>query len=136
MKNILVKKLLIMGKVIIELSKYKSAKSLIFTGRPQGEEVRKLLNLDELDKSNDTVVFVIPDDTISFNPSFYLGLLFPSYKKLKPEGFDLKYSFEINSDNPDIVRVINKDLIDGKRNAINSLENPNSGFSSFFKTKK
>lgn len=125
-----------MDKVIIELSKYKSSKSLIYTGRPQGEEVRRVLNLDELDKSKNSVVFVIPEDTISFNPSFYLGLLFPSYKKLNPEGFDLKYSFKINSDNEDVIRVINKDLIDGKRNAINSLETPNSGLSSFFKSKK
>ncbi|MFV8379319.1 hypothetical protein [Flavobacterium sp. LB3R33] len=125
-----------MSKITIELSKYKNSKSSIFTGRPQGEEVRKILDLDELDKSENEVEFVIPDDTLSFNPSFYLGLLFPSYKKLKPEGFDLKYSFIVNSDNPDIVRVINKDLIDGKRNAINSLESPNSGFGSFFKSKK
>jgi hypothetical protein len=125
-----------MNKIIIELSKYKNAKSSIFTGRPQGEEVRKILNLDDLDKSDDKIEFIIPDDTLSFNPSFYLGLLFPSYKKLRPEGFDLKYSFIVNSDNIDIVRVINKDLLDGKRNAINSLESPNSGFASFFKPKK
>ena len=122
-----------MGKVIIELSKYKSPKSLIFTGRPQGEEVRKLLNLDELDKLKDTVVFVIPDDTISFNPSFYLGLLFPSYQNLGIEQFDRKYSFQIISNNTEIVKVINADLLDGKRSALNSLKKTSNIFGTFFK---
>lgn len=125
-----------MKTVNIDLSKYKSSKSSIFTGRPQGEEVRKLLKLDEIDKNTDKIIFEIPDNTISFNPSFYLGLLFDSYVKLKLDGFDNKYSFIINSNNPDVLRVINKDLVDGRRNAINSLTEPNTGFGSFFNFKK
>ncbi|WP_456313544.1 hypothetical protein [Pseudomonas shirazensis] len=120
----------------IDLSKYKSSKSSIFTGRPQGEEVRKLLKLDDIDKNEEEVVFEIPDNTISFNPSFYLGLLFESYKQLGPEKFERKYSFFINSDNKDVLKVVEKDLMDGRRNAINSLEEPNSGFASFFNFKR
>jgi len=55
---------------------------------------------------------------------------------LKLDGFDNKYSFIINSSNPDVLRVINKDLVDGRRNAINSLAEPNTGFGSFFNFKK
>ena len=125
-----------MKTINIDLSNYKSSKSSIFTGRPQGEDVRKKLNLDKYDNSNDCVVFEIPDNTISFNPSFYLGLLFDSYKKLKLDEFEKKYSFKIKSNNEDILRVLNKDLADGKRNAINSLEVPNSGLGSFFNFNK
>jgi hypothetical protein len=125
-----------MKTVNIDLSKYKSSKSSIFTGRPQGEEVRKLLKLDDFDKNSDKIVFIIPDNTISFNPSFYLGLLFDSYVNLKLGGYDNKYSFIVNSNNPDVLRVINKDLVDGRRNAINSLAEPNSGLGSFFNFKK
>ena len=120
----------------IDLSKYKSSKSSIFTGRPQGEEVRQLLKLDEIDRTEEIIIFEIPDNTISFNPSFYLGLLFESYENLGPEKFNKKYSFIINSKNEDVLKVIEKDLMDGRRNAINSLDEPNTGFASFFKFKK
>ena len=129
--NILLKRLKVK---IIKLDKFKPLNIPIFTGRPQGEAVRNELGLDSCDiDKNCKINFIIPGDIISFNPSFYLGLFIKSYKKLNLNGFDEKYSFEIDSTDEDVKRVILKDLEDGKRNAINSLENPNSSFSSFFK---
>lgn len=119
---------------IIDLQKFKPSRVPIFTGRPQGEAVRLELKLDEMDtKLNTKIKFKIPGDILSFNPSFYLGLFFKSYKKLNLHGFDEKYSFEIDSTDEDVIRVITKDLDDGKRNAINSLNNPSSSFGGFFK---
>lgn len=116
----------------IDLSKYKSSKSNLFTGRPQGQDVREKLGLDELEKSESEIVFEIPDDVNGFNPSFYLGLLFKSYKNLGIKGFEEKYKFVIKSDNPHIIAILTRDLADAKRNAINSIENP-SIFGSFLK---
>lgn len=123
-----------METIKIDLNSYKSDKSSVFTGRPQGKSVREKLNLDKYDKDkNKNVVFTIPDNTSSFNPSFYLGLLFPSYEALGIDKFDEKYSFEILTDNDEITKVINSDLLDGKRSAINSMKNSSNIFGNFFK---
>jgi hypothetical protein len=118
----------------IDLNSYKSEKSSVFTGRPQGKSVREKLNLDKYDKDKNTnIVFTIPDNTSSFNPSFYLGLLFQSYETLGIDKFDEKYSFEILTDNDEITKVINSDLLDGKRSAINSMKKASNIFGNFFK---
>ena len=123
-----------MEVIKIDLNLFKSDKSSVFTGRPQGKAVREKLNLDKYD--NDVsiqVVITIPENTSSFNPSFYLGLLFPSYQNLGIEQFDRKYSFQIISNNTEIVKVINADLLDGKRSALNSLKKTSNIFGTFFK---
>lgn len=116
---------MVIDKRDIDLTKYRGNKSSVFTGRPQGYDVRKELNLDAEDTSEDVVVFTIPEGTTSFNPSFYLGLLFDSYKKLGLEGFHSKYSFNIQANNPAIKRVLQKNLEDANRSAINSLNRKN-----------
>jgi hypothetical protein len=94
----------------------------IFTGRPQGEEARKTIGLDNYDNEKDVAFqFAIPANTTSFNPSFYLGLLYDSYEKLGLEGFEKRYSFKILVEDERAKKVINDDLLDGRRNAINSL---------------
>ena len=108
--------------MLVELAKYKSSKSNLFTGRPQGKQVRDLLELDKKEKSEKEITFLIPGDINGFNPSFYLGLFFQSYKNLGVEGFEKLFKFIIDSDNQDLVKIINKDLADGRRNAINSLD--------------
>ena len=66
--------------------------STTFTGRPQGMQLRDTLKLDALDTDSNSYIIRIPEGTSSFNPSFYLGLFFPSIKKLKGiEGFKNKY---------------------------------------------
>lgn len=116
----------------IKLSEFKNPKARLFTGRPQGQDVRRKLDLDKIDNTkNIKVIFVVPGDVVSFTPSFYLGLLFPSYKALKKEGFEGKYFFEIDSSDNQIVKLLNNDLEDGKRSALNSLESNSSIFDIF-----
>lgn len=119
----------------INLGEYKSGKSTIFTGRPQGTAVREKLGLDNIDKSNEDVIFIIPEDTTSFNPSFYLGLLFKSFKRLGIDKFDKKYIFEINTSDPATKKVLMNNLEDGKRYAINSLQS-SGGFNHLFNKNK
>ena len=119
----------------IDLTKFRGNRSSIFTGRPQGLIARGELKLDDIDKKSDVeITFTIPESTTSFNPSFYLGLLYESFVKLGVQGFDSKYNFEILTADPETVKVIQKNLEDGKRNAINEL-NRNTGLWQFIKKK-
>lgn len=93
----------------------------MFTGRPQGESARRDLSLSEKDKKKEEVILVIPQGTTSFNPSFYLGLLFESIKHHGVDKFEEYYKFEIEDDNEVIRKILWEDLSDGKRNAINTL---------------
>lgn len=111
-----------MERKIFELLRFRGNRSSLFTGRPQGEQSRIDLELDKYDKSNEYVEFVIPKGTSSFNPSFYLGLLYDSLKKLGLENFEQKYTFRIEDDNPEIVKVLKNNLEDGKRYALNEIE--------------
>jgi hypothetical protein len=124
-----------METVEFNLNKYRGPKSTLYTGRPQGEAARKDLGLDQFDSSPKRAVFVIPRGTTSFNPSFYLGLLFESFSKLGLGKFEEKYVFRFEDENPNVVAVLEENLNDGKRNAINTLNN-NTGFSRFIKNKK
>jgi len=120
---------------IIDLTKFRGNKSSIFTGRPQGLAARIELKLDDFDNNkNVEIVFRISEGTTSFNPSFYLGMLYPSFEKLGVHNFDIKYKFDIPIKDPETVRVIQKNLDDGKRNAINELTNK-TGLWQFIKKK-
>ena len=123
---------MIAEKESISLAQFRGNKSTLFTGRPQGEEARKKLKLDEFDKIDVEVELLIPDDTTSFNPSFYLGLLFDSIKKLGVENFSKKYHLVLESDDIDTISVLKSNLDDGMRNAINTIEQ-RTGLSKFFK---
>lgn len=116
----------------INLHKYRGNKSTVFTGRPQGEEARKELLLDELDKVDTLITLIIPENTTSFNPSFFLGLLYESIKTLGIDKFEDKYKFQINDDNQIVKNIILSDIQDGKRSAINSIMGK-SGFDRFLK---
>ena len=71
--------------------------STSFSGRPEGEDVRKKLKFDKLDKDHYKYVIIMPPDTTTFNPSFYLGLLFESIKTLGMEKFKEKYVISIDN---------------------------------------
>ena len=100
-------------------------KSFSFSGRPNGIEVRKELNLDEKDKDHFTYKIELPSDTTSFNPSFYLGLFFDSIVTLKGiESFKEKYHIDIKSINKDFQTVIEENLQECSRKAYNEYINP------------
>lgn len=108
----------------INLIKYRGDRSSLFTGRTQGEDARKDLALNQFDEDIEKqVIFIIPEGTTSFNPSFYLGLLYDSYKKLGIDNFSKKYSFRIESDDSSTIKVVQDNLNDGERNALNELNN-------------
>lgn len=122
-----------METVKIDLLKYRGKDSSLFTGRPQGESARNELKLDQLDNKVDAIIELkIPTGTTSFNPSFYLGLLFKSVKSLGIEKFDLQYKFTIEENSEVIKKVITEDLNDGRRHAINSMSG-NMGLNKFLK---
>lgn len=120
-----------MEKVKVSLIKYRGSNSTMFTGRPQGEEVRETLNLDTLDNDDTIVVLEIPEGTTSFNPSFFLGLLFDSISNLGIERFEQKYKFDFSLVDSDFKEIIEDDIEEGMRHAKNSI-NPNFGLESFF----
>jgi hypothetical protein len=105
----------------ISLLKYRGDHSSLYTGRPQGLETRKELELDKNDNAKNQVTFIIPKGTTSFNPSFFLGLLFDSIRNLGIEDFDKYYNFEIEETEPSIIKVLKENLEDAKRNAKNAL---------------
>ncbi|SDL72189.1 hypothetical protein SAMN04488034_10917 [Salinimicrobium catena] len=121
--------------MIIDLGKYKSFKSSLFTGRPQGEAARKEMNLDDLDKQDQLVVVKIPAGTSSINPSFFLGLFFPSIKYLGLKKFEEKYSFAFEDENSTVRTILRGHIEDALRNASNTLSKKNS-FSVFLNRKK
>ena len=118
----------------INILKYRGNKSSLFTGRPQGVTARKELKLTDKDKDNNKYGFIIPKGTTSFNPSFFLGLLFESIKTLGIEKFQNKYSFEYEDENIEIKTNINENIEDGIRNAKNSIQG-NTSFFNLFKNK-
>ena len=126
---------MVMTQKKFDLSKYRGNGSSLFTGRPQGQAARADLKLDDLDKNEDLeVTFTIPEGTTSFNPSFYLGFLYNSYKNLGEDAFAEKYKFEVQSNDALTKKVIEQNLEDGNRNAINEL-NKKTGLRQFL-TKK
>jgi len=70
---------------IIELTKNHRGgiKSTSFSWRTEGKCVRKELSIDDkYDGMDGPFKVIIPSDTTSFNPSFFLGLFYESVKKL------------------------------------------------------
>ncbi|WP_432712709.1 hypothetical protein [Pedobacter sp.] len=112
------------------LKEYRPPNSFAFIGRTQGELARKNLNLDSLDKTKESIELIVPKDTTSFNPSFFLGLLYNSISKLGVSDFRKKYSFVYETESASLKDILRKNIEDGIRNATNSLNNK-SGLSVF-----
>lgn len=72
-------------------------KELSFAGRKEGQLLREVLSLNQKDYDEYRYVFVIPENTTSFDSSFYLGLLFDSVKKLGWDKFAQKYRFNLDN---------------------------------------
>jgi len=68
--------------------------SKVFSGRDRGRLLRKELDVDALDLSDERVEVSIPMDTFGVNQSFFLGLFAKSVGRLGAEGFEAKYKFE------------------------------------------
>ncbi len=110
----------------INLRTFRPSIGTSYSGRPQGLEVRKDIDLDKIDNSDEEVEILIPSDTSSFNPSFFLGLFFKSISKLGVQNFKNKYKIKFETESKVLIDILNKDIEDGFRNAINTLENKNA----------
>lgn len=82
-----------MKEVMFDLEKYRSKNSKVFTGRDKGKYVRETSKFDDLEKNSDKVIFIIPEDLFSINPSFLEELLINVVSKLGKERFLKKYEF-------------------------------------------
>ena len=82
-----------MKEATFRLSDYRAKGSKIFTGRDKGKYVRKESKFDKLEKDNDRIKFIIPDNLYSINPSFFEELLINVVVKLGKEKFLEKYEF-------------------------------------------
>lgn len=110
---------------IIELKpefRGRSAQGTSFTGRPEGYSVRSKLKLSELDKDMESYSIQMPADTTTFNPSFYLGLLYESIKTLGWKKFKEKYSFDLSNMSSSLRVEILRNLEDCERKAQNEIE--------------
>lgn len=113
-----------MNNIKIELTKEHrgSPKSTTFSGRLEGRQVREKLNLDNIDSGNANVTITIPNDTTSFNPSFFLGLFFDSVKKSgSVESFKRKFVFDLSNFDAELKNYINQDIDDCFRRCDNEL---------------
>jgi hypothetical protein len=101
-----------MEKQSIDLAKYRSDNSRVYSGRPRGRLVRKELKLINLDKDTQIYEFTIPLDTFSLNTSFFLGLFGDSVRSLGEIGFRNKYLF------PGIKESIRRNIDSGIERAL------------------
>ncbi len=98
---------------IIELKDYIEDRKII-SGRKNGIEIREKLKIEDLENNNDIIEIIIPDDILSFNSSYFLGMLGKSVRKYKSkEAFLKKYTFKCN----DIVKM---NIDDGILDALNN----------------
>lgn len=80
---------------VLNLEQYRTRSNHVFSGRPRGEEVRKVACLDVEDGSDGVVQVQIPEDVWSMNASFFLGLFGPSVQHFQSsKEFFQKYKFQ------------------------------------------
>ena len=80
--------------MLINLGSFQQKDSLVFSGRPNGESVRKELELDKYDKTDVTFEIIIPEDTLSVNTSFFLGLFGDSVRAMGKDIFKKRFQFK------------------------------------------
>jgi hypothetical protein len=87
---------------IIDLEKYRTKGSKVFTGRDRGISVRNDSKIDELSIGDEKIKILIPLDIMSINPSFLEEFLSNVVLRLGKEGFHNKFSFCSESTRYDI----------------------------------
>lgn len=109
----------------IKLTKaHRGPNSTMFTGRPQGSQVREELNLNQYDKDEEEYEVSIPEGTTSFNPSFYLGLFYESIRNLGGiDKFHEKYKITYEDKDPEVIDCLKEDIADNERQALIEYKN-------------
>ena len=78
----------------IDLINFLPKETLVYSGRPNGQAARKQYKVDSIDKNDECYEVLIPKETLSFNPSFFLGMFGDSIRTLRKEKFNEKYVFK------------------------------------------
>lgn len=83
----------------IDLEKFRTPGSKVFTGRDRGLEVRNQSKIDEIESiTDDAITIIIPKDIRSINPSFLEEFLFKVVKKIGKENFYRRFKFQNESE--------------------------------------
>lgn len=79
----------------------------VFTGREDGEQLRKRWLLDSRDQISEPVIVQIPDTMYTISALFFIGLFADSLRKLGRDGFKAKYKFVGSSQVDTLIEVLN-----------------------------
>lgn len=111
----------------IDMIKYRGNSSPSYTGRSEGLSARKDANLDIFDKDNKRYIFLIPEGTTAFNPSFFLGFFFNSIKAMGVDKFRRKYIIKIMEEDEELKRHLKIDISEGIRHSVNQINSKTTG---------
>ncbi|MGL5356290.1 MAG: hypothetical protein ACRDAQ_07075 [Cetobacterium sp.] len=100
-----------------------SSESDYLNGRPEGEDARKNLKLDEKDKKDEKIEIFISNKLIGINISFFLGLFSKSIVKYKEKEFYEHYKFLY--EDKETEKLVKKDIENGVKEALSHI-NPES----------
>jgi hypothetical protein len=83
----------------VDLAKARTSKEAkVFAGRERGKHWRREFRLDDLDKSEQQIEVVIPEDIEAVNISFFLSMFGKSVRSLGKDRFRERYKFHCSSD--------------------------------------
>ena len=77
----------------INLERYRTEGSKVFTTRPRGIEVREKSNINILETQHSRIDIIVPESISSVNPSFLEEFLHDVVVKLGETGFHNKFHF-------------------------------------------
>ena len=100
--------------ITIDLKQYIQNKKVL-SGRDNGINLRKKLEIDKKENENDEIKILIPKEVFALNSSYFLGWLGKSVRKLGKEKCEKKYHFECNE-------VIKLNIEDGINDALNNID--------------
>ena len=96
----------------IKLSEYVGL-TKVLAGRDNGEILRNKLKIEEIEKSEENIMIIIPESVKAFNSSYFLGAFGRSVRKLGRIKFNEKYIFQCTE-------VIKENIEDGINEAIHN----------------
>jgi hypothetical protein len=79
----------------IDIKQFQTPGAKVLSGRPKGQEVRQKLCLDQVDVSPELINVLVPEEILTINSSFFLGLFGDSVRKLGENGFLDHYRFSV-----------------------------------------
>lgn len=108
----------------VDIAKFlPSSESDYLNGRPEGEDARKNLKLDEKDQRGEKTEIFISNKLIGINISFFLGLFSKSVVKYKENEFYRYYNFIYEDEETE--KLVKKDIENGVKEALSHI-NPES----------